>query len=52
MQKKEHLTLEGLHRIVAIKAVHNRGLTDKLKAAFTDILPHVIPEKPNAIDPN
>ena len=31
---KEHLTEQGLRRIVAIKAAMNRGLSDKLKEAF------------------
>ena len=39
MKRKEHLTLEGLHEIVAIKASMNRGLSEKLKVAFPDIVP-------------
>lgn len=39
IQNKEHLTMEGLEKIVAIRAVLNLGLTDKLKAAF----PHIVP---------
>ena len=31
--------MEGLHKIVAIKASLNKGLTDKLKAAFPKIIP-------------
>lgn len=34
MLKKEHLTHEGLTKIVSIKAVLNKGLSDKLKEAF------------------
>ena len=34
---KEHLTEEGLHKIVAIKAKINLGLSNKLKTAFPDI---------------
>ena len=37
--RKEHLTLSGLHKIVAIKASMNRGLSDKLKAAFPNTIP-------------
>lgn len=37
--RKEHLTLEGLHIIVAIRAVINLGLSDDLKEAFPDIVP-------------
>lgn len=33
---KEHLTLEGLEKIVAIKASMNLGLSSTLKEAFTD----------------
>lgn len=43
MQRKEHLTLEGLNTIVNIRASMNWGLTEKLKEAF----PHAIPaERP------
>jgi hypothetical protein len=31
---KEHLTPEGLRKLVAIKGSINRGLSDELKAAF------------------
>jgi hypothetical protein len=36
---KEHLTTEGLHKIVSFKASINRGLSDSLKAAFPNIIP-------------
>jgi hypothetical protein len=37
---KEHLTREGLSKIISIKASINRGLVNKLKyATFQDILP-------------
>ena len=36
---KEHLTVKGLHKIVAIKASINQGLTEKLKTAFPNITP-------------
>jgi len=36
---KEHITTEGIGKIVEIKASMNRGLSDKLKAAFPKILP-------------
>jgi hypothetical protein len=36
---KEHLTIEGLRKLVAIKASMNNGLSDQLKAAFPDITP-------------
>jgi hypothetical protein len=37
--KKEHLTLSGLHKIVAIKASINKGLSSELKVAFPLITP-------------
>ena len=36
---KEHLTIEGLHKIVGIKASLNRGLSSELKFAFPSITP-------------
>lgn len=36
---KEHLTISGLHKIVAIKASMNLGLSESLQAAFTNIIP-------------
>lgn len=36
---KEHLTLEGFQKIVAIKSVLNKDLSDKLKYEFKDIIP-------------
>lgn len=39
LKNKEHLTLEGLNKIVALKASLNKGLSDKLKLAFSDIKP-------------
>jgi len=47
IQLKEHLTLDGLNKMVAIKASLNRGLSDELKAAF----PHVIPVKRPIVTP-
>ena len=39
MLRKEHLTPEGLEKIVAIKASMNIGLSKKLQAAFPNINP-------------
>jgi hypothetical protein len=39
VSRKEHLTMEGLQKIVNIKASMNLGLSDKLKAAFPDYIP-------------
>ena len=54
MKHKEHLTPEGLRKIVAIKAAMNLGLSDKLKKGFPDVVPVVRPivELPQTIDPN
>lgn len=39
MEQKEHLTLSGLHKIIALKAAMNFGhLSEQLKAAF----PHIV----------
>ena len=43
MLSKEHLTLESLIKIIAIKASMNRGLSDVLKKAFPDVVPLVRP---------
>ena len=40
---KEHLTISGLHKIVAIKASMNLGLSKSLQAAFQDIIPNPRP---------
>ena len=34
MEWREHLTLEGLHKIIAIIASMNWGLSEELKLAF------------------
>lgn len=39
INRKEHLTIEGIKKIVAIKASSNNGLTEELKAAFPDVIP-------------
>ena len=44
MQRKEHLTPEGLEKIVALKASLNLGLSGKLKAAFPDTVPGPRPQ--------
>ena len=49
MEQKEHLTSEGLKKIVAIKASMNKGLSDELKAAFPDILPIERPKVENLL---
>ena len=39
MLNKEHLTREGLEQIVAIKASLNLGLPEKIKQAFSSVIP-------------
>ena len=39
IMNKEHLTMEGLRKIVAIKASINRGLSPELKEEFSSVLP-------------
>ena len=43
IKNKEHLTKEGLRKIVAIRASMNRGLSEKLKSAFPGVVPVVRP---------
>lgn len=38
MNRKEHLTVEGLRKIVAIRPSLNLGLSPELKASFPDIV--------------
>lgn len=54
MNHKEHLTTEGLHKILSIRASINKGLPERLKPAFPDIIPVSRPEVKLAenIDPN
>jgi len=39
MNRKEYLTIEGLRKIVAIKASLNLGLSEELKSAFPNVVP-------------
>jgi hypothetical protein len=43
LNKKENLIYEGLRNIVSMKASMNRGLSDKVKKSFPDIVPSVRP---------
>jgi len=36
---KEHLTKEGLLKLVSLKASLNKGLSDKLKSEFLGVIP-------------
>jgi hypothetical protein len=53
-EKKEHLTLEGLSKIISIRASMNKGLTDILKSNFPNITPVERPiiYLPNTLDLN
>nr|YP_010130171.1 LAGLIDADG endonuclease [Clavaria fumosa]QPZ51073.1 LAGLIDADG endonuclease [Clavaria fumosa] len=39
VQNKEHLTMVGLQKIVALRSSVNKGLTNELKKAFSSIVP-------------
>lgn len=52
VQKKEHLTLEGLQEIINLKASLNLGLSDVLKSAFPNINPVDRPRIENQIIPD
>jgi hypothetical protein len=47
ISNKKHLTIEGLEKLVAIKASMNRGLSEELKANFPNIIP--VP-RPSVLD--
>jgi hypothetical protein len=38
--KKEHLSIEGIEKLVALKSSMNLGLSSHLKAAFANIKPN------------
>jgi hypothetical protein len=52
-RKKEHLTLEGLKKVLSIKASSNLGLSEAAKNAFPNIIPVERPkvELPEQINP-
>ena len=54
IKRGEHLTPEGLSKIVAIKAAMNKGLSEKLKLAFPSVVPVLRPlvENSKTIDPH
>lgn len=53
IKNKDHVTNDGLLKLVALKASINRGLTDELAIAFPDIVPSLRPEiaLPEKIEP-
>lgn len=54
MSNKEHLTKDGLYKIVSLKASMNKGLSEELQAAFPQCIPTPRPIFDNKIipDPN
>ncbi len=51
---QEHLTIDGLNKIIAIKASMNLGLSEEIKIAFPNIIPTVRPlvKNPEIRSPN
>jgi hypothetical protein len=52
MNAKEHLTVEGLNKIIAIRAPLNQGLSEELKEGFPSIVPINRPLIQNKIIPD
>jgi hypothetical protein len=52
MKEKEHLTQDGLNKIVAIKSSMNKELSESLKTAFLDIVPVLRPLVENETIPH
>jgi len=53
INKKEHLTHEGILKIVSIKSSINKGLSDSLKSSFSgiDLVKRPLVKSPEVIDP-
>jgi hypothetical protein len=49
MKNKEHLTTEGIKKIVSIRASMDKGLSDGLKAAFLIAAPDGYPALINTL---
>lgn len=49
---KKHLTIEGVHQLISIRASLNKGLPERLKLAFPNIKPVVRPEVPRYSAPS
>lgn len=52
LANKEHLTTEGLNKLIAIKASLNLGLSNELKTSFPEVVPVKRPIIPNQIIPD
>ena len=48
VKSKEHLTEAGLKKLISIRASINKGLSERLKSAFTDVIPVTRPLVPKA----
>ena len=54
VERKEHLTSEGLEKIISIRAALNKGLSEDLRAAYSNLVPSIRPQLSELIipDPN
>lgn len=52
MQRKEHLTQEGLIAILSLRASLNLGLSEGLKTAFPNVIPALRPKVENVVIPH
>ena len=52
MSNKEHITLEGLNKIISIKASLNHGLSKELKGVFHNVKPVLRPLALNQVIPH
>lgn len=52
MQRKEHITQEGLLTILSLRACLNLGLSEALKTAFPNIIPVLRPKVDNIAIPD
>lgn len=54
MNQKEHLSIEGLHKIVSIRTSMNKGLSEELVTSFPSITPVERPvvDRTENLDPN
>lgn len=48
VSNKEHLTMSGLTKLISIRATLNKGLPERLKVAFTKVIPEPRPVIPCA----
>jgi hypothetical protein len=49
VKTKEHLTKEGLINLINIRASLNKGLSKRLKSAFSNVIPVERPQVPKAV---